>query len=118
MRPNDPTPYVRINITDNGHGMDAATQQRIFDPFFTTKPVGRGAGLGLSTAYGIVQEHKGWIDCSSHPDKVTTFAVYLPGYEAEVETNQPPEQKLVKKRQPTITQRYKVQNTLHIATLR
>ena len=49
-----------------------------FDPFFTTKDVGEGTGLGLSIAYGIITEHGGWIDVSSHQGKGSRFSVYLP----------------------------------------
>ena len=70
--------YVRIAVTDHGVGMDDDTKKRIFDPFFTTKEVGAGSGLGLSTAYGIVRDHRGWIDCDSTPDVGTSFTVHLP----------------------------------------
>ena len=73
-----PGTYVRISVTDNGAGMDAKTCERVFDPFFTTKPVDRGTGLGLSTAYGIVQQHEGWIECVSQKGKGSTFALFLP----------------------------------------
>ncbi len=70
--------YVRIEVSDRGVGMDPDTQKRIFDPFFTTKDVGQGSGLGLSTAFGIVRHHGGWIDCDSSPDVGSTFTVHLP----------------------------------------
>ncbi len=73
--------FVRICVQDNGMGMNEFTRLRIFEPFFTTKKVGRGTGLGLSMAYGIVKEHDGWIDCNSEPGSGTIFSVYLPALE-------------------------------------
>ena len=70
--------YIRIRVSDNGTGMDEATQGRIFEPFFTTKEVGKGTGLGLSTAYGILQDHKGDIKVSSTLGVGTTFTLLLP----------------------------------------
>jgi signal transduction histidine kinase len=69
---------VRVDISDNGHGIPESILPKIFDPFFTTKEVGQGTGLGLSIAYKIVQEHGGRIDVHSKVGKGTTFTVYLP----------------------------------------
>jgi len=70
--------YVKLTISDTGHGIDPALIQRIFDPFFTTKSVDEGTGLGLSVVYGIVKSHGGIINVYSEPDKGAAFHVYLP----------------------------------------
>jgi two-component system, NtrC family, sensor kinase len=69
---------VRVDISDNGHGIPDAILAKIFDPFFTTKEVGQGTGLGLSIAYKIVQEHGGRIEVKSTVGRGTTFSVFLP----------------------------------------
>jgi two-component system, NtrC family, sensor kinase len=69
---------VRIEVQDDGCGIDPAVRERIFEPFFTTKPVGIGTGLGLSISYGIVQDHGGRIDFDSQPGRGTRFVVHLP----------------------------------------
>ena len=70
--------YTCITVKDTGVGMNAAIQSRIFEPFFTTKQQGEGTGLGLSVVYGIVTNHKGFIDVESEPDQGTTFRICLP----------------------------------------
>ncbi|HSQ85156.1 MAG TPA: ATP-binding protein, partial [Desulfobacterales bacterium] len=71
--------YICIIVEDTGKGMDETIRKRMFDPFFTTKFQGRG--LGMAAAHGIVENHGGWIEVESQPDKGTMVKIYLPAIE-------------------------------------
>jgi PAS domain S-box-containing protein len=73
-----PGVFATIRVRDTGCGMSQETSSRIFEPFFTTKAPGKGTGLGLATAYGIMQQHQGWIEVESEVGKGSTFFVFLP----------------------------------------
>jgi nitrogen-specific signal transduction histidine kinase len=76
-----PGPHIVIRVTDTGSGIPPEIQDKIFDPFFTTKEPGKGTGLGLATALGIVKNHGGFINVYSEVKKGTTFSVYFPAAE-------------------------------------
>lgn len=86
----DPRRGVRLEVRDNGAGMDANTMQRAFEPFFTTKPVGQGTGLGLSVVHGIVIAHGGTIDLVSAPNEGTTFRLWFPTFSGDAKLSHQP----------------------------
>ncbi len=72
--------FACLQVEDTGTGIPGADLPRIFEPFFTRKDVGQGTGLGLATVFGIVQQHEGWIDVASEPERGTTFRIFLPSH--------------------------------------
>ena len=70
--------FVRVDVSDTGTGISPDSLPHIFEPFFTTKEVGKGTGLGLATAFGIAQQHGGWLSVSSELGQGSTFSLFLP----------------------------------------
>ena len=70
--------FVCLTVADTGTGMDESIIKRIFEPFFTTKEIGKGTGLGLPTAYGIIKQHQGWMEVASQLGQGSKFQVFIP----------------------------------------
>lgn len=79
-----PGPYLKLVVSDTGHGMDRGTLDRIFEPFFTTKGPGKGTGMGLAVTHGIIKSHGGAVTVFSVPGKGTKFQVLIPRIEEEL----------------------------------
>jgi two-component system cell cycle sensor histidine kinase/response regulator CckA len=80
-----PGRYVKVEMLDTGHGIEAENLERIFEPFFSTKEVGAGTGLGLSTVYGIVSQTGGFLQVDSKPGQGAAFTFFLPRHEEEAD---------------------------------
>jgi CheY-like chemotaxis protein len=91
-----PGNYVEISVTDSGKGMDATVRNRIFEPFFTTREFGGGTGMGLASAFGIIKNHGGYIECDSAPDQGSTFRIYIPVIKKISKTSSPSVQEIEK----------------------
>jgi PAS domain S-box-containing protein len=85
-----PGEYVVVTVSDTGTGMTEEAKDHMFEPFFTTKPAGKATGLGLSTVYGTIRQSGGSIFANTERGKGTTFRIYLPRVEAEIQKEEPP----------------------------
>ncbi|MBF8298850.1 MAG: histidine kinase, partial [candidate division NC10 bacterium] len=97
-----PGRYARLTVSDTGTGMDPDTLEHIFEPFFTTKEAGRGTGLGLATAFGIVKQHGGFLHVYSELRQGSVFHIYLPAVEARPDLISIPEEEAARGGSETI----------------
>ena len=93
----EPGKYVLLTVSDTGAGIDPETLEHIFEPFYTTKEFGKGTGMGLSSVYGIVKSHGGYINCSSKVGEGAAFELYFPAIQLleQVEPEEPEEEQCV-----------------------
>jgi len=84
----NPGPYIMLSVSDTGSGMDSETKKRIFEPYFTTKERGKGTGMGMALAHGIVKSHGGMITVASKVGKGSIFKVYFPAIEKDAISEQ------------------------------
>ncbi|MFC2141245.1 response regulator [Acidobacteriota bacterium] len=89
----NPGAYLRLMVSDTGHGIPPVVMKRIFEPYFTTKKTGEGTGMGLAVIHGIVKNHNGDISVYSEPGKGTSFHLFFPKIEGKTE----PDSKLTEK---------------------
>ena len=83
----EPGPFICLEVSDSGCGMDSELIEKIFDPFFSTKESDQGSGMGLATVQGIVEQHEGFIEVDSRPGQGTVFRLYFPEYPAVEEAD-------------------------------
>ncbi len=81
--------FIRVDVSDTGTGIGAESLPHIFEPFFTTKEVGKGTGLGLATAFGIAQQHGGWLSVDSEVGRGSTFSLFLPRHQSAQASSSP-----------------------------
>ncbi len=86
----EPGPCARLSVSDTGEGMAQEVCERVFEPFFTTKGPRGGTGLGLSTVYGIIEQHRGLVKATSEPGSGSTFSIWLPFAPGTIRRHAPP----------------------------